>query len=274
VSSVALSALSEPQAAVAPTGLRRLNVPFLSAFAIVVAAYIVAFFVLHLLIPVDQMAGTLAALVLGGGPYVQRQIEHRLHLPPGPAVTRAGYERPWFALLAVSVVAIWLAQSALPFLQLRVGPITAVVLSVDSLLRLLAPATALIVGVIVAQRSNRFPLGVTLAAVVGGWLLDGVTYGLVIGFATGTGGPPIGPPGVEMPPNPVTFYFGDGLLGYLFTSQLPLLLVAALVGHWYGTRTRLQAYLGGLLREVEPEDREAVVELTYEAARARTSSGR
>jgi hypothetical protein len=258
---------------VAPNPSRRLNVPFLVALAIVVGLYAAAFFVLHLLIPVDQMAGTLAALVLGGGPYVQRVIERRLRQPPGLVVTRAGYERPWFLLLAVSVVAVWLAQSALPFFQLRVGPMTAVVSSVDSLLRLLAPATALIVGVVVAQRSDRFALAVTVAAVVGGWLLDGLTYGLVVGFATGTDGPPIGPPGVEMPPNPVDVYLGGGLLGYLLASQLPLLIVAAMAGHWYGTRTRLQAYLGGLLREVEPEDRETIVELTYEAARARTSNG-
>ena len=111
----------------------------------------------------------------------------------------------------------------------------------------------------------------TLAAVVAGWLLDGVTHGLVIGFATGSEGPPGGflPPGTEMPPDPVTVYFGGGLLGYLVTSQLPLLVASAMLGHWYGTRTRLQAYLGGLLREVNPEDREVIVELAYDAARAR-----
>jgi hypothetical protein len=125
----------------------------------------------------------------------------------------------------------------------------------------------------VAQRSDRFALGVTLAAGIGGWLLDGLTYGLVVGFATGTDGPPILPPGVDMPPNPVTFYLGEGIVGYLLASQLPLLVVAAMVGHWYGARTRLQAYMGGLLREIEPADREAVVELAYEAARDRTLSG-
>jgi hypothetical protein len=47
-----------------------------------------------------------------------------------------------------------------------------------------------------------------------------------------------------------------------------LLIGVAMLGHWYGTRTRLQAYLGGLLREVAPDDREAVVEIAYDAARA------
>jgi hypothetical protein len=254
--------------------LRRLNVPFLTAFAIVVVGYAIAFFLLHLVIPVDQMAGTLAALVLGGGPYVQRLIERRLRVPPGPALTRAEYLKPWFILLAISMVAIWLAQSALPFLQLRGGPLTAVVSSVDLLLRLLAPATALLVGVVVAQRSDRWPLLVTLAAVVGGWLLEGVLHGLVIGFATGSDGPPGGvlPPGIDLPPDPVAVYFGGGLLGYLVTSQLPLLVASAMLGHWYGTRTRLQAYLGGLLREVAPGDREAIVDITYEAARRATVS--
>jgi hypothetical protein len=149
---------------------------------------------------------------------------------------------------------------------------TAVVSSVDSLLRLLASAAALVVGVVVAQRSDRWPLLVTLAAVVVGWLLEGVTHGLVIGFATGTDGPPMGPPGVDLPPNPVDVYFGGGLLGYLVTSQLPLLIGAAMLGHWYGTRTRLQAYLGGLLREVSPEDRETIVDMTYDAARARSDT--
>ena len=125
------------------------------------------------------------------------------------------------------------------------------------------------VGVVVAQRSDRWPLVVTLLAVVAGWLLEGVSHGLVIGFATGTGGPPTLPPGVELPPTPGDVYFGGGLLGYLVTSQLPLLIGAAMLGHWYGTRTRLQAYLGGLLREVAPQDRDAFVEIAYDAARTR-----
>lgn len=252
--------------------IRRLNLPFLGALGIVIALYAVAFVVLNAVIPVEQMAGTLAALVLGGGAYVQRYLERRLNVPRGPVPTRAGYEKPWLLLLVLSAAAIWLAQSALPYFQLRVGPMTAVVSSVDSLLRLLAPAAALLVGVVVAQRSDRWPLLVTLAAVLVGWLLEGVTHGLVIGFATGTDGPPIGPPGVDLPPNPVDVYFGGGLLGYLVSSQLPLLIGAAMLGHWYGTRTRLQAYLGGLLREVSPEDRETIVDMTYDAARARSDT--
>ncbi|MDL2334963.1 MAG: hypothetical protein QFC55_02890, partial [Chloroflexota bacterium] len=62
-----------------------------------------------------------------------------------------------------------------------------------------------------------------------------------------------------------------GLIGHLLASELPLLIAAAMLGHWYGTRTRLQAYLGGLLRDVEPDDREAIVDMAYEAARARRS---
>jgi len=261
--------VSEPQTAAIPQPLRHLNVPFLGALAIVIALYVVAFLVLSALIPVEQIAGTLAALVLGGGAYVQRAIEHRLRRAPGPAVTRLGYQKPWFVLLAIAVVAIWLAQAAFPYLELRVGPTTDVVSSFGSLLRLLAPATAFVIGTVVAQRSNRWALAVTLAAVVAGWVLEGVTHGIVIGFATGTDGPPIAPPGMEMPPDPAQVYFGGGLIGYLVTSHLPLLIAAAMLGHWYGTRTRLQAYLGGLLREVRPEDQDAFVEIAYDAARAR-----
>ena len=261
--------MSEPQAAPLVPPIRRLNLPFLGALCIVIALYAVAFVVLHALIPVEQMAGTLAALVLGGGAYVQRYLERRLNVPRGLVPTRAGYAKPWWLLLVLSAIAVWLAQSALPYFQLRVGPMTAVVSSVDSLLRLLAPATALVVGVVVAQRSDRWPLIVTLMAVVAGWLLEGITHGIVIGFATGTDGPPIGPPGVDLPPSPADVYFDGGLLGYLVTSQLPLLIGTAMLGHWYGTRTRLQAYLGGLLREVRPEDRDTIVDMAYDAARAR-----
>lgn len=243
--------------------------PFLAALAIVIGAYAVAFVVLHVLIPVDQMAGTLAALVLGGGAYVQRAIERRLQAPTWPVVTRAGYQRPWFVLLAISVVAIWLAQAAFPYFELRVGPTTDIISSFGAFLRLLAPATAFVVGAGVAQRSDRWALAVTLTAVVAGWILEGVTHGLMLGFATGTDGPPTAPPGIEMPPDPVEVYFGGGLLGYLMTSHLPLLIGAAMLGHWYGTRTRLQAYLGGLLREVSPDDRETIVDIAYDAARSR-----
>jgi hypothetical protein len=75
-----------------------------------------------------------------------------------------------------------------------------------------------------------------------------------------------------MPPDPTQEYFGGGLLGYLVTSELPLLIGAAMLGHWYGTRTRLQAYLGGLLRAVAPDDRDAIVGITYDAAQARSAS--
>jgi hypothetical protein len=261
--------VTQPQTTVAAPQLRRLNVPFLGALAIVIGLYAVAFFALNALIPVEQIAGTLAALVLGGGAYVQRAIEHRLRVPPGPVLTREGYQKPWFVLLAISVVAIWLAQAAFPYFELRVGPTTDVISSFGSFLRLLAPTAAFVVGTVVAQRSDRWPLAVTLVAVVAGWILEGVTHGLVLGFATGSGGPPIAPPGFEMPPNPVDVYFGGGLLGYLMTSHLPLLIAAAMIGHWYGTRTRLQAYLGGLLRDVEHDDREAIVDMTFDAARAR-----
>lgn len=56
------------------------------------------------------------------------------------------------------------------------------------------------------------------------------------------------------------------------TSQLPLLVAGSMPGHWDGTRTRLQAYLGGLLREVAPE-RETIVELAYDAAQTRSATG-
>lgn len=104
-----------------------------------------------------------------------------------------------------------------------------------------------------------------LGAVGAGWLLSSLTLGLVIGSATGVPGPL--PPGLGEPPNPVEFYFGPGALGFLASDRLPLLTVSAMVGLWYGTRTRLQAYLGGLLREVGPADRTAIVDLTFDAAR-------
>lgn len=248
--------------------IRRLNVPFLGALAIVIGLYAVAFVALNALIPVEQMAGTLAALVLGGGAYVQRYLERQLRVPPRPLLTREGYQKPWFVLLAISVVAIWLAQAAFPYFELRIGPTADVISSFGSFLRLLAPAAAFVVGAGVAQRSDRWAFGVTLAAVLGGWVLEGVTHGIVLGFTTGTDGPPVAPPGFDMPPNPVEVYFGGGLLGYLVSSHLPLLIAAAMLGHWYGTRTRLQAYLGGLLREVRPEDRETIVEMAYDAAQA------
>ena len=253
---------------------RRINVPFVAALSIVILVYAAAFLTLRALMPkeLEQMAGTIAALTLGGGAYLQRQIEKRLRLPVGPVQTRDGYQKPWAVLLVLSIAAIWLAQSVGPVLSFQGGPLTEVVSSVASLLTILAPAIALGVGVVVAQRSDRWPLAVTLVAVSVAWVLDGLTHGLVIGFATGTSGPPGAPPGVEMPPDPRDIYFGGGLLGYLVTSQLPLLIGAAMLGHWYGTRTRLQAYLGGLLRDVAPDDRDAIVGIAYDAAQARSAT--
>lgn len=248
------------------TFARRLNMPFWTALAVVVAGYAVAFYVLRLVIPERDIAGTLAALVLGGGAYVQRVIETRLRQPAGPVVPMAGYLRPWYAVLLVGVAAIWLAQALVPWVELRGGPIFAVAASnIDTVLRLLPPAAAAGVGIFAGQRSDRWAPAVALGAVGAGWLLSSLTFSLVIGSATGSPGPL--PPGVGEPPNPVEFYFGPGALGFLLSDQLPLLTVSAMVGLWYGTRTRLQAYLGGLLREVGPADRMAIVDLTFDAAR-------
>lgn len=59
------------------------------------------------------------------------------------------------------------------------------------------------------------------------------------------------------------------LIAFLLESRLPLLTFAAMLGFWYGTRTRLQAYVGGLLRAVNPEDRKAIVDLAYERLESR-----
>jgi len=253
-------------------GARRLNLPFWIALAIVIVIYVAAFFALRVVVPQQEIAGTLAALVLGGGAYIQRSIEGRLRQPPGPVVPMSGYQRPWPLVLAGGIAVVWLAQAAVPWIQLRGGPITAVASNIDSVLSILPPAAALLVGVVAGQRSDRYPFVVALAAVGGGWLLSSLTLNLIV--ASAVGGPPAMPPdalppGGELPPNPVDFYLGgSGVLGFLLADRLPLLTVAAMAGLWYGTRTRLQAYVGRLLREVSVDDRTAMVELAYESARA------
>ena len=255
--------------------------PFWLALAAVVGAYVVAFYLLRLLIGQNEIAGTLAALVLGGGAYVQRAIEQRLAQPPGPVLTPTGYLRSGLLILLLGAILISGAQALVAYLQLRIGPNAAVITSIDSLLRILPPAAAAVVGVIAGQRSDRHGLAVTLGAVLGGWLLSLLTVGAALSLATATPLPPdalppdIGvPPTAGPPPDPNEHLIpGQPELSRLVASQIPLLTGVGLLGFWYGTRTRQQAYVGGLLREVGPADREAIVELTYEAARdARTAS--
>jgi hypothetical protein len=249
---------------------RRVNAPFWLALAVVVLAYVVAFYMLRLLIPQQEIAGTLAALSLGAGAYVQRYFESRLRTPRSPVVTARGYERPWWVLLILATAAIWLAQALIPYVQLRVGPTTAIVGSVDTFLQALPAAVALGSGVIIGQRSDRLGFAVTVAAVVIGWLLSLVTLNTVITAAVGAPPPEFGPPGA--PPDPTSDIFGGGALAQILTGQLPLMTLAAMAGFWYGTRTRLSAYVGRLLRSVSPDDRDAVVALLYEEARTTASN--
>lgn len=53
---------------------RRLNLPFWAALGIVVVAYAMAFYVLRLIIPERDIAGTLAALVLAGRASAQERV--------------------------------------------------------------------------------------------------------------------------------------------------------------------------------------------------------
>jgi len=245
---------------------RRINAPFWLALLVVVLAYVVAFYVLRLLIPQQEIAGTLAALSLGGGAYMQRYFESRLNTARSPVVPMHQYERPWWALLIAAVAAVWTAQALVPYVQLRVGPITAVVGSIDVLLRALPAAVALGSGVVIGQRSNRYGFVVTVAAVLLGWVLSLLTLNAVI--SAGAGGPPpdIAPPGA--PPDPTVDLLGGGAVAAILSGQLPLMTLAAMAGYWYGTRTRLAAYVGRLLRSISPEDREAAVAMLYEEARA------
>ena len=257
--------------------VRRINSPFWLALLSVVLAYVVAFYVLRALLPQPEIAGTLAALVLGGGAYLQRAIESRLRrLPAGPEPI-SGYQKPWWLLLLIGLLAVWLATVFVPFAQLRLGPITAVAQNLDTVIKLTPPAVALLIGVLVGQRADRYALVVVLGAVLGGYLVAEWTSNSVIALATGSpvpGGfpsdlPPGGPPGFPpvAPPDPRPIYLGDNLIAFLLDSRLPLLTFAAMLGFWYGTRTRLQAYVGGLLRAVRPEDRKVIVDLAYEEAR-------
>jgi hypothetical protein len=262
--------------------IHHLNVPFWTAVGVVVVLYAATFFVLRALIPEQDMAATLAATVLGGGPYVQRSIERRLPVRRGPTVTLAGFQRPWLLLLVVGIVAIWGASSAVTWLQLSVGPITAVSGTIDTLLRLLPPGVALVVGIQVGQRSDRYGLLVVLAAAVAGYLLAQWSLGFVEALATHTS---VIPPGADVPaalpptsvppgspPDPRPQYLGEGFVRFLLDSQLPLLVAAAMLGFWRGTRTRLAGYVGSLLSELSTAERQAIVELAHETADARRAT--
>ena len=252
--------------------VRRLNLPFWASLALVIAGYVLAFYSLRLLIPQQEIAGTLAALVLGGGAYVQSAIERRLRAPRGPVVPLAGYQRPWWMLLVAGALAIAAAQLFVPWAQLSGGPITAVSPNVATVIGLVPALVALLVGAAVGQRAERYGLAVLMVAVMAGYVLGEWLRPLAIQGATGVPMPPdLIPPefgSPDVPPDPRPVFLGEGFVRFLLENPLPLLTVAAMAGLWYGTRTRLQAYLGELLRMVRPEDRGAIVALTFETARS------
>jgi hypothetical protein len=246
---------------------RRLNVPFWVALAVVVAGYVIAFYVLRALVPQQEIAGTLAALVLGGGAYVQLAVERRLRAPNGTAVKLSGHLRPWWMLALLVSAAIALALVLEQWIRFAGGPITVVSANVDVLIRLLAPAAALLGGAVIGQRADRFGLVAAVLATLVGYFLAQALIPLFLQVATGMPPAPdfVTPPGG--PPDPRPLLLGEGFVRFLLENPLPLLMAASMLGFWYGTRTRLQSYVGGLLRMARPEDRGAIVELAYEAAR-------
>ena len=261
--------MTHPTPSIRTQVVRRINAPFWLALLGVILAYVAAFYVLRALLPQPEIAGTLAALVLGGGAYLQREIESRIRRTIDAPEPLSGYQKPWWLLLLIGALAVWIATVFVPFAQLRFGPVTAVAQNLDTVIRLAPPAVALLVGVVVGQRAHRYALAVLLGAVLAGYLLAEWTTPAVAEVATGVPTPPGAfspPPGA--PPDPRAIYLGDNLIAFLLDSRLPLLTFAAMLGFWYGTRTRLQAYVGGLLRAVRPAERKAIVDLAYDEALA------
>lgn len=251
------------------TLVRQLNLPFWLALAVVVVLYVTAFYLLRLLLPQPEIAGTLAAITLGGGAYVQRAIEQRLSAPPGSIPSLAGYSRPWWVMGGLGIALLAAAVAFVPYAQLAGGPLTAVSGNLDVVIRLVPLATAVTFGVIVGHRSDRYGLAVVIGAALAGYVLGSLLSPIAQQIATGQPTPPGGfgpPPGA--PPDPRPLLLGEGLVRFVLENELPLLMAAAMLGFWRGTRTRLSAYVGDLLREAAPDDRTAIVELAYETARS------
>lgn len=253
-----------PTAAGVPIPLsRRLNVPFVASLATVIVAYVALLAVLRIAIPESEIAGTLAALVFGAGAWLQREFERRIRRPSMTLVSFDGYRIKWWLFLILGAAGVWLVESARIWIQLTVGPATAVSASANDALTLLPVGAAIAVGLLAGARSDRWPFVVVLAAVVTGHLLAHATADQVAAFAVGLAPPPaIGPGGPPyLPPNPVTGLFGTGLGATLLTDELPILMIVSLASLWWGARMRLGFYLGHLAGALKESDRSALVDL-------------
>ena len=235
----------------------------IKALAVVCIAAIVVFAALRLAGTSEEVAKSISVLVLGSITYVHRTLEKDkkqsgFSLTPTGIVDREGYKLHWALLTIYSAIILFVAlefaallgRSAAVAIKAPSGTSLAAAVGLGHLL-LTCPATYFL-GRWIGQRADKHLVLATFlfSAIVR------VTEAIREYFTTTDEGF-------------LTYYgFGKNSPRFLITIALATLFfwLIALLGMWRGYRTRLQAYVGYLLKRLPPNTQKAVVDLVYQEA--------
>lgn len=156
----------------------------------VALAFVIATVILRAVVPDNEIAGGLASITIGAGPYIHRALSG-LFVPTRPAVhvpppSHFSLPAGVMALIAMSVLSLAMLLGDIGSFAL--GPIASVSPMIDTILRIAPPTTAFVLGSWIGARADRHAALAIGAAVLGAFLVARALTAPAIGLITGSPG--------------------------------------------------------------------------------------
>ncbi len=234
----------------------------LIAFCIAIFAILSSAYLLTTAGVPKEVAGSISTTIMGSVPFIREALEKRKQLakPDGQSdliVTLSGYGLPMTRLILYG----WLFMLASLEFASTVGGVIAGLGEIKT--------EYLMITIVLVTSITAWPA----IFFVGRWIgkrciSHGILTVVITAFIARLSGSLVDI--IIMPTASYEEFFGKLSLGkfslHIIAGTI-LFSIFALIGYWRGRHQRLAAYLHYLMKQVSPNDREAIVELVYEEAR-------